>query len=350
MKRFALLAFMAMWIGFAGEMFLRVFDPQPMLPRYIQAGDFGIRVNMPNKLYIHHTPEYRVEIRTNNKGMRANVDYPYEKPVGVKRIVVLGDSFGMGYGVKFEDTFTEQMRRKLESSLGQKVEVINLSVSGFGTAEELLMLQHEGLKYHPDLVLLAWHATDPDDNLRSGLFALEDGKLVRKNAAYLPGVKIREFLFSFAAYRWLAGNSHFYNWIRDFAGSTIKKIMVSMKSSGNTGLDDSTGNKGSDDSLSIALLDAVKLEAKKSGAGLLLLEIPIRASRTEFLPSMPDSIRHRFKVISPLSGFMRHPGKMLYWEKSHGHFTPLGCEIVAERLAEAAAKLLAAQAGNSVGM
>ena len=96
MKRIAMYLFILLWICFAAEIFLRTFDPRPMLPRYVQAGDFGIRVNMPNQTYVHHTPEYRVEIRTNSKGMRSNVDYPYEKPAGVKRIVVLGDSFGMG--------------------------------------------------------------------------------------------------------------------------------------------------------------------------------------------------------------------------------------------------------------
>jgi len=347
-----LLVFMALWICFAGEMFLRAFDPQPMLPRYVQAGDFGIRVNMPNQVYVHKTPEYRVEIRTNNRGMRANVDYTYEKPAGVKRVVVLGDSFGMGYGVKLEDTFTEQMRRKLESSLGKKVEIINLSVSGYGTAEELLMLQHEGVRYHPDLVLLAWHATDPDDNLRSGLFAVEHGKLVRRNATYLPGVKIREYLFSFAIYRWLAGNSHFYNWLRDFAGSKIKQVMATMKRTKvDSASNDSVSSKeGPDYSLSIALLDAVKLETEKAGAKLLLLEIPVRVSRTEYLPCMPEEIRRRFDVVSPIKVFQQHAGSLLYWEKSHGHFTPLGCEIVAGSLAEAATKMLATQSGNSEGI
>lgn len=336
-KRIATGVFVLLWIIFVAEVFLRVFDPQPMLPRYVQAGDFGVRVNMLNQVYWHQTPEYRVEIRTNSKGMRANEDYPYDKPAGVKRIIVLSDSFGMGYGVSLEDSFTEQLRRKLEHTLNEKVEIINLSVSGYGTAEQLLMLRYIGVKYHPDLVLLTWHFTDQDDNLRAGLFNLKAGKLERKNMTYLPGVKTREFLYSFEAYKWLAGNSHLYNWIRDFAGAKVKRMIISMNSmNSNKKLKDKSKIEKSapDYSLSVALLDAVKLEAEEVGAKLLLLEIPIRASRTEFRPSIPEEIRLRFDYVSPIDAFREHAGKRLYWEKSHGHFTPLACEVVGDELAE----------------
>lgn len=332
LKRIVISVLVFCWTLFAAEMFLRVFDPQPMLPRYIQAGDFGIRVNMPNQCIVHQTAEYRVDICTNSKGMRANREFTYEKPVNVKRIVVLSDSFGMGYGVSFEESFTEQMRRGLEAKLGQPVEIINLSVSGYGTAEELLMLQQEGVKYHPDLVLLTWHSSDLDDNVRAGLFALEGGHLVRKHASYLPGVKIREFLFRFAVYRWLAGNSHLYNWIRHQMSNAIKQLMVLSVGNGKSGMADSVQTQQQKVRLAIALLDTIRVTAEQAGANLLLLEIPIDASRTEFIPSMPDEIRRRFDVISPVEIFKQYPGDMLYWERSQGHFTPLGCKLTGMKL------------------
>ncbi len=51
----------------------------------------------------------------------------------------------MGYGVELKDTFSETVSRIL-SDKGIKNEVINLSVSGFSNAEELLTLTNEGLK------------------------------------------------------------------------------------------------------------------------------------------------------------------------------------------------------------
>jgi hypothetical protein len=168
-------------------MFLRLLAPQPLMPRNVTASNFGIRVNMPNDSYWQTTPEVHVQLRINSQGIRADEEIPLEKPAGTKRIVVLGDSYGMGYEVDLKDTFTTQMANRLNAA-GQKVQIINLSVSGYGNAEELLMLENRGFAFHPDLVLLAWHQSDFDDNVRSELFVLSDGKLVRDHAEYLPGV------------------------------------------------------------------------------------------------------------------------------------------------------------------
>lgn len=311
-----------------------------MLPRYVQAGDFGMRVNMPNQTYTHSTAEYTVEIRTNAQGIRADKDISYENKGRKKRIVVLGDSFGMGYGVELRDSFTEKMKNGLELVIDQEIEVINLSVSGYGTAEQLLMLENEGIKYHPDLVLLTWHATDSMENVRSGIFEMVDGQLQRKNAEFLPGVKIREFLFDFKLYRWLAGNSHLYNWVRREASLVAKKLLVLRKKQTSVetkGVGDTL--KPPKDRLSIALLKRIERIAKEVGAPLLLLEIPIRVSRTEFMGSASEYIRTEFDMINPVIEFKKHPNDMIYWEKSHGHFTVIGCEIIGQVLAREIIKL-----------
>lgn len=99
----------------------------------------------------------------NSKGLRDR-EYPYQKPAGVKRILVLGDSFAWGYGVGDEHIFTEVLEEKLASG-EQKWEVINAGVSGYGTDQEYLFLKNEGLKYEPDIVLLAFYLrNDPVNN------------------------------------------------------------------------------------------------------------------------------------------------------------------------------------------
>ena len=72
-----------LWSLFVAEMFLRIFAPVPMLPRYIRASDYGIRDNVPNATYEHNTPDYTITIRTNSKGIRADREIPYTKPKGV---------------------------------------------------------------------------------------------------------------------------------------------------------------------------------------------------------------------------------------------------------------------------
>jgi len=215
------IVFAAAYVLVAGELFMRILAPQAMLPRYVCATDYGIRGNEPDRSYWHTTPDYRLNIRTNAKGIRAHGEIPYEKPEGVKRIVLLGDSFGMGYGVDLEDTFSSRMVASLED-VGVRCELVNLSVSGFGTAEQLIALEEEGFRYKPDIVLVAWHRTDLEDNIRSNLYALEQGHLSRKSRVYLPAVTTRERLFRFAAYRWLAGSCHLYCCVRERAARLAK--------------------------------------------------------------------------------------------------------------------------------
>jgi hypothetical protein len=56
---------------------------------------------------------------------------------------------------------------------GRRVEVINFGVSGYGTAQEYLMLQSTAIRYRPDLVLLQF--TNGND-VRNNSFALEEEK------------------------------------------------------------------------------------------------------------------------------------------------------------------------------
>jgi hypothetical protein len=317
---------------------MRVMKPQPMLPRYVTAGDFGIRVNMPNKDYVHTTPDYTVHLHTNSKGIRAPKDIPYTKKEGVTRIVLLGDSFGMGYGVNLEDSFSEVMRTKLETSWGSPVEVINLSVSGFGTAEQLLMFQNEGAKYQPDIVISTWHTTDDKENLRSGLFDYINNELVLKNRTFLPGVKQREMLMKIPGFNWVMDNSQLYNFLRSRAASITKKLLLVLRAPASETAQATTSHTEYS-RLTFALIKALEKESKKVGAQLVILDIPKRRTRTEFSSELPEIYHQNFNTVSPIKELRDSSGQLLYWENSHGHWTPKGCEIVGSKLAKALTEL-----------
>jgi lysophospholipase L1-like esterase len=88
---------------------------------------------------------------TNEQGLRgADSHFIVPKPVGVKRVVVLGDSFAWGYGVEDDEIFTEILERRLSG-----VEVVNLGVISFDLRDEFAYLKREGMRYEPDAVLLA---------------------------------------------------------------------------------------------------------------------------------------------------------------------------------------------------
>jgi lysophospholipase L1-like esterase len=101
-----------------------------------------------------------IAYRLNNYGFRDH-DYTQEKPEGVKRIIVLGDSFTYGVGVRSEHTFCNRLKQLLAEA-GFSVEVLNLSVSGWCTRDEVAYLQNMGMKFSPDLILVAYVLNDAD--------------------------------------------------------------------------------------------------------------------------------------------------------------------------------------------
>ena len=104
-------------------------------------------------------PVFRYQVTMNSRGLRDS-EHPLEKPEGVKRIVVLGDSFAWGWGVDDGFSFPDV----LEKRLGPQVEVINLGVPGYSTDQELLWFEREGKLYEPDLVILCLLMNDIEGN------------------------------------------------------------------------------------------------------------------------------------------------------------------------------------------
>ena len=96
-------------------------------------------------------------LRINRDGFRGP-DYPLQKPPGVIRIAVLGDSYVEAMQVAENETFTAVIQRDLADCpalRGKRVEAINFGVDGYGTAQELAVLQRKAWAYSPDIVVLA---------------------------------------------------------------------------------------------------------------------------------------------------------------------------------------------------
>ncbi len=95
-------------------------------------------------------------VKMNSYGFRDR-ERTYEKEKGAFRIIVLGDSFTESLEVPLEQTFPYILEERLNwGNSSKKFEVVNLGMSGFGTAQEYLTLKHYGLKYQPDFVILAF--------------------------------------------------------------------------------------------------------------------------------------------------------------------------------------------------
>lgn len=135
-----------------------------------------------------HTKEGRAFITTNSAGFRDR-EHTLAKPAGTIRIAVLGDSYCEALQVEMDETFCSVLEGELtecDSLDGRKAEVLNFGVSGYGTAQELLMLEHRVWDYEPDVVLLCFlsgndvrnNSKTLEPNKDRPFFRLDGGQLV----------------------------------------------------------------------------------------------------------------------------------------------------------------------------
>ncbi len=97
--------------------------------------------------------------RTNAYGQRDR-ERTQEKPPGVRRVIVLGDSVVEGYGIREESTIT---RRLEELYTDGKTEVLNFGVSAYCTRAEVELLEVKGLQFDPDVVVVVFVENDFDN-------------------------------------------------------------------------------------------------------------------------------------------------------------------------------------------
>ncbi len=174
-------------------------------------GEFTLRRIAPDKVFWHTSADGSWRFETNAQGFRNREDFEYEKDEGVIRVLALGDSHTQGYEVRQDFTYSAVIEKFLRAH-GFEAQVLNSGVSGFSTAEELVFLENEGIRYEPDFVVLGFFANDFEDNLKAGLFRLhEDGTLSVEKTEHVPGVGIQKLIDALPMMQWLGENSYFYS-------------------------------------------------------------------------------------------------------------------------------------------
>ena len=122
-----------------------------------------IRVNDPVLRY-HYRPGHNIGRgeqveRINHLGIWDD-EYEIPKPADVFRIVFLGGSLGNDPSIQAH--YHRLVRKQLSGNLqGKTLETINVSCEGYNTVQQVRLLEKIGLKYEPDLVVVAYQITDP---------------------------------------------------------------------------------------------------------------------------------------------------------------------------------------------
>lgn len=133
----------------------------------------------------------------NSDSRNERFEYSSYKPIGVYRIISIGDSFTFGQYVNTSENYPEVLEDMLNSKLKckniSKFEVINLGVYGYDMEYTVERFTKRGIKYSPDLVI--WLLNNekfgkvneyimPYNNslTRQGLF---NGDITKLNQAYI---------------------------------------------------------------------------------------------------------------------------------------------------------------------
>jgi lysophospholipase L1-like esterase len=133
-------------------------------------------------------------VEVNAKGLRGP-ELDYARRPGAARILYLGDSVTVGYGLpSHAHSYPYLTAERLQRMRGRPIETVNGAVNGYSTWQEVGWLEREGIRYQPDLIVLG--------------FVLNDvaGELEAARGGHRPGSK--QLLLSVSSrIDWIANHS-----------------------------------------------------------------------------------------------------------------------------------------------
>jgi len=94
-------------------------------------------------------------LRINSQGFRDSREFGVHVPAGKIRIVCLGDSFTLGYGVDDDHTWCH-----LLAAMDPRIETVNMGQGGYGLDQAYLWYARDGVKLDHDVLIFAFITED----------------------------------------------------------------------------------------------------------------------------------------------------------------------------------------------
>ena len=145
-----------------------------------------LRPNLNMKMDMPKGGSFQVE--TNKEGIR-NPEIPFKKPSNGYRIQCYGDSITYGHGVEGPYTYESQLQKLLRDKYGasKEVDVMNFGCPGYTAHQGWYLFQRLGIKYDPNLCILAFNYADPSAEEKKDIERIPKNPLV---------LNIQKFLYS----------------------------------------------------------------------------------------------------------------------------------------------------------
>ena len=264
------------------------------------------------KLPFHHFPNKEgyycgVNITTNSSGFR---DYEYDTggKNNKKRLIFLGDSFTLGWGVPLDDLYSKQLGKMLNKK-SNDYEVINMGIGNYNSTMEIELFKWKGLKLNPDTAIL--------------MYFINDTEPIPKKKSLVCYVTMKHsYFFSFLFDRFIKLKSRF---VKNFGWSEYYQQLYSPENSKNL-----VSTKES-------IRELIKL-CNENNVKLLIVNIPEFHRFKEYpFPYATEYIRNlaseaNVPFLDLLPSFINYPPESLWVSSEDPHANAKANFIIAQQI------------------
>jgi hypothetical protein len=312
----------------------------------------------------HWTSEGDGWVKINAVGLR-DVERSVQKPPGVIRIGVFGDSMTEGVQVNLDQTFCQILERKLRERTGRQIEVLNYGVNGYGPLQAYLMYKNVGKAFSPDVVVHAMFTDNDVADSHPRLSVTQGAPVVRASTAtgldvdYEPAISSHAdylkqpvaFIRRHSALYRLASIMR-YRWIEWSQTLEARKANAGVPRRFLLYADPLPEQWQSAWKTAEEVIRTFNDDVRADGSRYILVSLPAGqvvnpeawAELLEQFPAMktrpwnlrdPEArvtaiaARHGVRLISGLSTYESSPERRELYFYSAGHFTPRGHQVMA---------------------